>query len=126
MHHPDICQIMLVIEDYFLLVGSENSTYQIQPINSNLDKTNSSSHAIGIRIKRKLLNGYVFIEVRGEGKDDDTVKFYYSSDISNDELLESVEIDCRAYCTNTVRDVMRNILILDKNPIKPKSILVAA
>ncbi len=126
MHHPDICKIMLVIEDYFLLVGSDDSTYQIEPINSNLDKSNSQSKSVGIRIKRKLINGFVFIEVRGEGQDDDTVRLYYSSEDSNDELLEAIQIESRGYCAEIVRDVMRRILTLDKNPIKPKSIPIAA
>jgi hypothetical protein len=126
MHHPDICKIMLVIEDYFLLVGSDDPTYQIEPINSNLDQSNSHSKSIGIRIKRKLINGFVFIEVRGEGEDDDTVRLYYSSQDSNDELLEAIQIESRAYCPEIVRDVMRRILTLDKNPIKPKSIPIPA
>jgi hypothetical protein len=115
MHHPDICKIMLVIEDYFLLVSSDNSTYQIEPINSNLDESNSCDKSIGIRIKRKLLNGFVFIEVRGEGKDDDTVKLYYSSGTSHNDYLECIEIDSRSYCTDQVRNSMRTILTLDKN-----------
>jgi hypothetical protein len=123
MHHPDICNIMLIIEDYFLLVDDKDSRCQIQSIVNAIDEDN---YTLGIRISRKLLNGYISIDIFGEGKDDDTVTFNYLKDMNDSTYLKSIEIECSDYCAEAVRTNVRNILIIDKTSAKNKSILIAA
>ena len=122
MHHPDICNIMLIIEDYFLLVDDKDSRCQIQSVVNAIDEDN---YTLGIKISRKLLNGYMFVDICGEGKDDDTVTFNYLKEINDSNYLESIEIECSDYCAEAVRTTVRNILILDKKSSKPKSIPIA-
>jgi hypothetical protein len=123
MHHPEICQIMLVIEDYFLLVDNNDPTYQIEPVTN---KVGDSINSIGIVIKRKLLNGYVYIEIKGDNRDDNTVKISYSLTDNNNEYLKSIGINSYGYTIDQIRDAMRTIFILDKDPIKDEAIPIAA
>jgi hypothetical protein len=123
MHHPEICLIMQVIEDYFLLVGSNDPTYYIEKITH---RVNNSIDSIGIRIKRKLLNGYVYIEIRGEKEDDNTATFSYSLSPNNDEYLESIKTNTSYCLDNNVRDIMRTIFMIDKDPSQHKAIPIAA
>jgi hypothetical protein len=125
MHHPEICLIMQVIEDYFLLTGSEDPIYQIEPITHRVDNCINS---IGVRLKRKLVNGYVYIQIRGEKQDDNTATFSYSLSPNNDEYLESIRTDSSKYLDDDVRDIMRAIFIIDKDPSqhKPKCVPIAA
>lgn len=122
MHHPDICNIMLIIEDYFLLIDDKDSRCQIQSVVNAIDEDN---YTLGIRISRKLVNGYISIDICGEGKDDDTVTFNYLKDINSSNYLESIEVECSDYCAEIVRTTVRNILIIDKASIKPKSVPIA-
>jgi hypothetical protein len=118
MHHPDICNIMLIIEDYFILIDDKSPKCQIESIS---DPNEDNHPALGIKISRKLSNGHMYIEIRGEGQDDDTVTFNYLQDLNNDRYLESIEVECSDYSTETVRHAVRTILKLDKNAAKPKS-----
>jgi hypothetical protein len=123
MHHPEICLIMQVIEDYLLLVSSDDPIYYIEPITNRVD---NSINSIGITIKRKLLNGYVYIEIRGEKEDDNTATFSYSSLPDNDEYLESIRTDSCRSLDNNVRDIMRTIFMIDKDPSQHKARPIAA
>jgi hypothetical protein len=123
MHHPDICNIMLIIEDYFMLVDDKDSRCQIKSIVDQIDEDNC---LLGIQITRKLLNGYMCIDIIGEGRDDDTVTFNYLKDFNSSNYIESIEIECSDYSSEAVRTSVRNILKLDKALIKPKSIPIPA
>jgi hypothetical protein len=118
MHHPDICNIMLIIEDYFMLTDDKSSRCQIESIE---DTDDDNERILGIKISRKLLNGHMYVEIRGEGQDDDTVTFNYLQNLNSDRYLESIEIECSDYCTDAVRDAVRSILKIDKNVAKQKS-----
>jgi hypothetical protein len=118
MHHPDICKIILVIEDYFMLVADNNIKCQIEPI---IDDTNDDECTYGVRISRKLLNGYIHASIWGESQDSDRVIFNYSSESNAYDYLESIEIECSDYSTDAVRDAVRSILKIDKNATKQKS-----
>jgi hypothetical protein len=111
MHHPDICNIMLIIEDYFLLIDDKDSRCQIQSVVTTDDQDNET---LGIKISRKLSNGYMIIDICGEGRDDDTVSFNYKQDLTSHTYRESIEVECCDYSTDTVRAAVREILILDK------------
>jgi hypothetical protein len=111
MHHPDICNIMLIIEDYFMLVDDKDSRCQIKSV---VDETDEDNLIFGIQITRKLLNGYISIDICGEGQDDDTVTFNYLKDINSSNYLESIEIECSDYSAEAIRTTVRSILKLDK------------
>ena len=109
---------MQVIEDYLLLGGSDDPIYQLEPITHRVD---NSINSIGVMIKRKLVNGYVYIQIRGEQQDDNTATFSYSLSPNNDEHLESIRTD-RSKCLDVnVRDIMRTIFIIDKDPSQHKT-----
>jgi hypothetical protein len=111
MHHPDIFNILSIIEDYFLLLDDNKSIFQIEPISFDPDQDRST---LGIRITRQLFNGYFKAEIIGRGKDDNTVTFKYSEDTTDDNLIEINKIDFSDYSTEEIRTSVRNILILDK------------
>jgi hypothetical protein len=118
MHHPDICNIILIIEDYFMLVDDKQSQCQIESI---IDTDDEDNQNLGVKISRKLLNGYLYIDIMGEDRDSDQIKFNYLQDLTANNYLKSIEIECSDYSSDTVRAAVRAILILDKNPIKQKS-----
>jgi hypothetical protein len=111
MHHPDICNIMLIIEDYFMLVDDKDSRCEIKSIVEEIDEDNC---ILGIQITRKLLNGYMSIDILGQGQDDDTVTFNYLKDLNSSNCLQSIEIECCDYSAEAVRTSVRDILRLDK------------
>jgi hypothetical protein len=118
MHHPDICNILLIVEDYFLLIDDNDSTSYIKPI---IDNSEDDNPTLGIKISRKLLNGYLHILIWGENRDSDKVIFSYSSELKISQYLESIEIECSDYSTDRARNAIRDILKLDKNVNKQQS-----
>lgn len=112
MHHPDICNIILTIEDYFILTDDNQPIYTIEPIKFNREERKPT---LGIRIIRKLYNGYLKAEINELGKDDNTVIFTYSKDLNNDDYIDRVKIEFRDYSTEEIRTTVRNMLIMDKN-----------
>ena len=118
MHHPEICLIMQVIEDYFLLAGSDDPIYQLEPITNRVD---NSVNSIGVRLRRKLVNGYVYIQIKGEKEDDNTATFSYSLSPNNDDYLESIKTQGNKSLDDNVRDIMRTIFIIDKDPTQHKA-----
>jgi transcription antitermination factor NusG len=110
---------MLIIEDYFMLIDDKALRCQIESIEHN---NNDGDRILGVKISRKLLNGYIYIEIRGEGQDDDTVTFNYLQDLNSDRYYHSIEVECSDYSTDTVRDAVRSILKLDKDAIKQEAL----
>jgi hypothetical protein len=119
MHHPSLCEIMLIIDDYFILVDDKGSRCQIESI---VDTDDEDNHILGIKISRKLLNGYLYIEIKGEDRDSDELTFNYLQDLTADSYLHSIGIECSDYCFDAVREAVRSILIIDKKSIKQKSL----
>jgi hypothetical protein len=108
----------MIVEDYFMLTTDKDSRCQIESI----EDTNEDNYpALGIKISRKLSNGYMYVEIRGEGQDDDTVTFNYLQDLNSPRYLESIEIESSDYSSDRVRSAVRSILTLDKNSAKQKS-----
>jgi hypothetical protein len=118
MHHPDICNILLIVDDYFLLIDDKNSTCQIKPI---VDNSEDDEPKLGIKISRKLLNGYLHTLIWGENQDSDNVIFSYSSELNSNQYLESIEIECSDYCIDSVRNAVRDLLKLDKKSAQQKT-----
>ena len=115
MHHAEICIITKIIEDYFLLVDGNHPKYELIPITQQIDNV---IYSVGVIIKRKLLNGYLYIEVKGENEDSNDSTFSYSLSDNNDNYLESIEITYGGYFSENVRNAVRRILILDKEQSK--------
>lgn len=111
MHHPDICQILLIINDYFLLSDNEREPAQIDIIVG--DPANHRSQR-GISITQVLSNGRLKIYIYGANKDSDEITFKYIADSADeDESGETIEIECGAYADN-IRDAVRTVLKLDR------------
>jgi hypothetical protein len=110
MHHPDICNIILIIDGYFLLLDSMDKC-EIEPY---VDDSDEYHPEYGVIIRRKLINGYLQATICGQGEDDDTVTFDYLQDLNSRNILESIEIECGDYSNETVNSAIRNIMIADK------------
>jgi hypothetical protein len=111
MHHPEICQILLTIDDYFLLSDSEREPAQIHAIIENPQNHESKR---GISIKQILPNGCLKVYIYGDDKDGDDITFEYIHDDNDDESREyTIEVKNGGYAEN-VRDAVRTILKLDR------------
>lgn len=109
MHHPDICDILLIIDDYFLLVDGADPKSQIEPIISEHDE---DEYKRGVRISRKLLSGYLQADIWEMDQDDDTVVFKYAD--SYCENVHSIEIENCDYSRDEAREAVRTIIKMDK------------
>lgn len=110
MHHPDICDILLIIDDYFLLLDSADEKSKIEPIIYESDEDDSKR---GVRISRKLLSGYLQADIWEMDKDDDTVVFRYADGYCDN--VHSIEIENCDYSTEEARGAIRTILKMDKH-----------
>jgi hypothetical protein len=106
---------MIIIEDYFMLLG-DDSEYKIKPIIS------TENNSLGILMSRKLLNGYLYIEIKGANRDSDELTLNYLQDVNANSYLESITIECSNYNSDTARNAVRTILMIDKNSTKQKSL----
>jgi hypothetical protein len=111
MHHPDICNIMLIIDDYFILVDNSNPNYSIKSL---VNASQSGCRILGVNIYRELLNGYIHADIFGEGKDDDTITFKYYSKANADKPTKCIAINDNTFSDYAIRDAVRTILKLDK------------
>lgn len=100
-----------------MLIDDNDSRCQIEPV---VDAYDNGEPKLGLKIVRKLLNGYIHIFIIGEGRDNDDLILNYSSTIDMKECIESIKIECSDYSTDAVRDAVRTILRLDKNVMKQK------
>jgi hypothetical protein len=111
MHHPDIADIILTIDDYFLLADSSNSKCQIQSISDGRDE-HQPKH--GIKISRQLKCGSILAYIWAMNEDDDTVIFQYSRNSTSGTWTTDFEIESSDYSKDSVRSVVRTIIKLDK------------
>ena len=108
---PEICQILLTIDDYFLLSDSEREPAQIYPMIENPQNHQSKR---GFSIKQFLSNGYLKVYVYGDDKDGDDIILEYFSNNNEDEISEStIKVKNGGYAEN-VRDAVRSILKIDR------------
>jgi hypothetical protein len=111
MHHPDISSIMLIIEDYFILVDDNDSKYQIEPISIGIGNDESM---FGVKIKRRLFNGFIHAEINGDGRDNDEISLKYYNDRDLEKPKRCIQIENNNFSQTILRDSIRNILKLDK------------
>jgi hypothetical protein len=121
MHHPDIYDILSIIEDYFILTDTEFRC-QIRPViftepYHNVDKEHYSGKKAykGLKITRQLARGRIEVYIVGYGKDSDLAKFQYFTDANPSQPLESIEAENTGYNTEAFRDIIRKIVILDRD-----------
>jgi hypothetical protein len=111
MHHPDICDIILIIDDYFLLSAAINAKCQVEAI---VDDSDEHEPKRGIRISRKLYVGYIQADIWEMNEDDDTVTFSYCRETDSGKWIDSTEIESCDYSEESVRSVVRKIIKKDK------------
>ncbi len=126
MHHPDIYDILAIIEDYFIMTDSEFRC-KIEPViySKPYDRDKPGEdlrERRGLKISRQLNNGRIEINIFGLGKDYDCMDCQYFVD---DRLLAPIEIidnSAFGYNVETTRAAIRKIIILDRdNRIKTES-----
>jgi hypothetical protein len=121
MHHPDIHDILLTVED-FLLLSDSQSTWDISPLKYmsevNHDSTFNHVKVKGIRLRRKLKNGWLDINIVGEEEDCDNVAFEYLTKLKPRKRNETIKIENNDFSVDNVRSVIRRILVLDKESTK--------
>jgi hypothetical protein len=112
MHHPEIGQIILVLDDYFILSGVERKTAEIKVLKKI---SNDRLCSCGILIKQPLFNGYLEIYITSPKEDGNEITFNYFDNSNNlNEPQWTKEVGCGNYAEN-IRDVYREILIIDRD-----------
>jgi hypothetical protein len=111
MHHPDIADIILTIDDYFLLSDVGDSKCQVESISDDSDE-HQPKH--GIKISRQLKAGSIVANIWDMNQDDDSVMFQHSRTSSSGTWTTDFEIECSDYSKESVRLVVRKIMKLDK------------
>jgi hypothetical protein len=119
MHHPDIYDILAIIEDYFLLTSSEFKC-KIEPViyskPDDRDKPNEDlRERKGLKISRQLNHGRIEINIFGIGKDSDCMDCQY---FTENQLLTPMKIIDNSYTnynTEAIRAAIRKIITLDRD-----------
>ena len=114
MHHQDICNILRIVDDYFLL-SSPHTSSTIKCKKMEFDRSNA------IIIGRQLKHGFLSIEINGQDKDNDDVDIIYNKIESNKEFDKKVQISCNNFTFDRVRLAVRDIVVYDGNQGNVKS-----
>ena len=121
MHHPQIYDLISIIEDFFLLNDS-NYRSQIEP--QIYTKTRHNGHTEqdefldfkGFKIIRELSNGRIEINIFGWSQDNDSMDIQYFSE-GEEKPLKTIEIINdynNTFNIESVRLSIRDIVILDR------------
>jgi hypothetical protein len=121
MHHPDIYDILSIVEDYFLLSDSEFKC-KIEPIiytkPYNRDNPDEDvRERKGLKIIRQLNQGRIEINIFGIGKDHDCMDFQYFTDEQPIQPIETIDTSSMGYHIESARAAIRKIVILDRDRI---------
>jgi hypothetical protein len=127
MHHPEIYDIISIIEDYFLLSDAKFRC-QIEPFVcvkqfGKLSDSNQPRECKGIKIIRQLNNGRIEVNIFGCRKDNDSMSCqYFLNDRDKPEKEIEMIYECYHiyYSTVATRDWIREIMILDRELVKEK------
>lgn len=111
MHHPDIADVILTIDDYFLLSDEKNSRCQVESISDGRDE-HQPKH--GIRISRQLKAGWILATIWDMDRDNDTILFQHSRTSSSGTWTTDIEVECSDYCKESIRTAVRTIMKIDK------------
>ncbi|WP_309735773.1 hypothetical protein [Chamaesiphon sp. OTE_75_metabat_556] len=117
MHHPEIYDIISIIEDYYILTDTKFRC-QIEPfVCERVFSENSDPiQAKGFKIVRQLNNGRIEVAVFGCFGDNDSVSYQYFAENSErpDMVLEVVNQHTGGYSTIDSRAAIREIVLLDR------------
>jgi hypothetical protein len=124
MHHPDIYDILSIIEDYFIMTDSEFRC-KIEPViyskPYNRDQPDEDfRERKGLKISRQLNNGRIEINIFGLGKDYDCMdcQYFVEGQLTPIEIIDNSAVN---YDIETTRAAIRKIIILDRDSgIKPE------
>jgi hypothetical protein len=106
MHHQDICSILRILDDYFLLLPDYRpSTIKCKKIQA--DRSNA------IIISRELKNGFLDVEINGQNEDNDDVDIIYCKKNSQKEYDKKIQINCNNFTFERVRQSIRDLVIYD-------------
>jgi hypothetical protein len=118
MHHPDIYDMLSIIEDYFILTDTKFKC-QIEPVvftePYHAQECCNGKAYKGLKIVRQLNHGRIEIYIAGLEKDSDLANFQYFASKNPSHPLESIESENTKYNTQAVRDIIRRIVILDRD-----------
>jgi hypothetical protein len=118
MHHPQVYDTILIVEDFFLFVDPQCRCH-IEPViyaKSTSSGGSEGKPCKGFKIIRPLNSGRIEINIFGFDRDNDSMDFHY---FLNDEKqsLKVIELSSRnndTYDIEAVRTAVREIMILDR------------
>jgi len=119
MHHPDIYDLLSIVEDYFILTDSEFRC-KIEPViyskpynHDNPDE--DLRERKGLKIIRQLNQGRIEINIFGIHKDNDCMDFQYFADEQPTISLETIDTSGVGYNIESARAAFRKIVIFDRD-----------
>jgi hypothetical protein len=115
MHHPDICDILLTIQD-FLLLSDDRSNCEIIPQPYYNDSNGYDLRVQQVCLRRKLVSGWLEVVIHGFDKDSNLASCEYLTSLEPRTCTKTIEIETDNYSIVRVKDAIREILILDKQP----------
>jgi hypothetical protein len=115
MHHPDICDILLTIQDFFLL-SDDRSNCELIPQPYYNDSNGFDLRIKQLCLRRKLASGWLEVVIHGLDKSSDLASCEYLTCLEPRTCARSIEIDPDNYLIDRVKDAVREILIMDKKP----------
>jgi hypothetical protein len=117
MHHPDIHDILITIQD-FLLFSDDQSRCEIVPESYyfNHAQYSDKQRARGFCILRKLSAGWLKASIVRLDEDENNVTFAYLSSLEESKAVKTIEIKNDDYSLDRVKDAIREILVMDKKP----------
>jgi hypothetical protein len=115
MHHPDICDILLTIQD-FLLFSDNQFNCEIIPQAYYNDVNGYGLRIQQVCIRRKLYAGWLEVVIHGFDKDSNLNSCEYLTCLEPRTCARSIEIETDDYSIDRVKDAIREILIMDKQP----------
>lgn len=116
MHHPEICDILLIIQD-FMLIADDRSNCEIIPEPSHCEgKRGEIVRVRQIHVRRKLSCGWLEFIIHGLDKDSDLITLEYLTNLEPRTCVKTIEIESSKYFIGLVRDAIREILIMDRQP----------
>jgi hypothetical protein len=120
MHHPEIHDILITIQDFLLLAGDQ-SCCEIVPESSyvNHEYYSDKQRARGFYVLRKLTSGWLKVKMMNLEEDENTVTFEYLSSPEQSKAVKTIEIKNDDFSLDRVQDAVREIVIMDKKAMKP-------
>jgi hypothetical protein len=116
MHHPDICEILLVIQDFLFLSDDQSNCEIIPQPNYCHDLCGDQIRVQQICIRRELAFGWLEVIIHALDHDSNLISIEYLTCLEPRTCVRSIEIETDDYSINRVKDVIREILIMDKKP----------